>query len=166
MSRRSCAILANNSRDCGDSGHCLDTRAEPPRWQPDRKNPKRTSNYDGVKSLRAALAYNPADAGTDIAQNGVIGSQFTVQPTNLATALQVWKDADADDPTLINRIEAILPGREGNSQGWVGLRISAEMTWRPRRRAAHSAIGHRVRHGASRARVNSHAVDTDIELPL
>ena len=37
--------------------------------------------------------------------------QLTVEPSNLLTALQMWKDADAGDPGLMSRLEPILSSR-------------------------------------------------------
>jgi hypothetical protein len=34
-----------------------------------------------------------------------------VEPGNLLTALQMWKDADAGDPGLMSRLEPILSSR-------------------------------------------------------
>lgn len=56
------------------------------------------------------LVYAPADGGSNRAVM-VMDRQFSVETANLAAALQAWKDGDANDPGLIDRIERILRGQ-------------------------------------------------------
>jgi hypothetical protein len=68
-----------------------------------------------------AIAYRPADPGT-ATQTVLIGPppgktamQVSVHQPNMITALHAWKDADPDDPGLMDRIEAILRGKAPHS---------------------------------------------------
>ena len=70
-----------------------------------------------VNVTQIAIAYQPADPGT-VTQTVLIGPppgktamQVSVHQPNMITALQAWKNADPDDPGLMDRIEAILRGK-------------------------------------------------------
>jgi len=56
------------------------------------------------------LVYVPAGGGNNRSMAN-LDMQFSVEPANLAAALQAWKDASPDDPGLMDRIEAILRGQ-------------------------------------------------------
>ena len=60
------------------------------------------------------LVYVPAGGGANriMAQ---IDRQFSVDPDNLAAALQVWKDGDPCDPGLPDRVERLLRGTKPDS---------------------------------------------------
>jgi hypothetical protein len=45
----------------------------------------------------------------------MLEGQFTVDPANLGAGLQAWKDADPNDPGLMDRVEAILRGQAPDS---------------------------------------------------
>jgi hypothetical protein len=75
-----------------------------------------------VNVTQIFIAYQPADPGTATTQTVLIGPppgktamQVSVHQPNMITALQAWKDADPDDPGLMDRVEAILRGQAPHS---------------------------------------------------
>jgi hypothetical protein len=74
-----------------------------------------------VNVTQIFIAYRPADPGT-ATQTVLIGPppgktamQVSVHQPNMITALHAWKNADPDDPGLMDRIEAILRGKAPHS---------------------------------------------------
>ncbi len=63
---------------------------------------KATPHYD--------LVYAPPDGGSNRIM-AAVDMQFSVEPENLATALQTWKDSDPKDPELMDRLESVLRGQ-------------------------------------------------------
>jgi hypothetical protein len=75
-----------------------------------------TSKFTPVAGLIAhevQITYRTTDSETP--KTWVFGPpspcQVTVEPSNLLTALQIWKAADAGDPGLMSRLEPILSSR-------------------------------------------------------
>jgi hypothetical protein len=79
-----------------------------------------------VNVTQIFIAYQPADPGTATTQTVLIGPppgktamQVSVHQPNMITALHAWKDADPDDPGLMDRVEAILRGKAASAPGGV-----------------------------------------------
>lgn len=68
------------------------------------------STGTGQTTRHYDLVYDPGDGRTNRIM-AMLDMQFSVDPDNLATALNAWKDGDPNDPGLIDRIETILHGR-------------------------------------------------------
>ncbi len=64
----------------------------------------------GELSSHFDVVYDPADGRTNRMMM-FFDMQFSVDRTNLLAALQAWKDGDAADPQLLDRVEAILRGQ-------------------------------------------------------
>ena len=69
-----------------------------------------TLGIPGRNPIHTDLIYDPGD-GRSNRSIAMLDAQFSVDPANFASALQVWKDADPNDPDLMDRVEAILRGR-------------------------------------------------------
>ncbi|MEI7862924.1 MAG: hypothetical protein WCJ21_09855 [Planctomycetota bacterium] len=76
-------------------------------------------NQTILKATQVAIAFRGTSPGTatETIQIGPMrdseeaGLQLSVKPENLARALVDWKDGSADDPKLLDRVEALLRGR-------------------------------------------------------
>ena len=74
-------------------------------------------------TLHVDLTYIPVWGGDqDSRTSSLLDTQFSVDPANLLHALQAWKDGDANDSGLMDRVEAILRGQAaGASDGVANL---------------------------------------------
>jgi hypothetical protein len=79
-----------------------------------------------VNVTQIAIAYRPADTSGGARQTVLIGPppgktamQVSVHQPNMVNALQAWKDADPNDPGLMDRVEAILRGKAASAPGGV-----------------------------------------------
>lgn len=61
-------------------------------------------NYQGAEQSSAQVLIGPPPGKTAL--------QVSVQPTNVYNALVAWRDSDGHDPRLMDRIEALLRGKE------------------------------------------------------
>jgi len=76
----------------------------------------------GTKLPQAEIRYAAGGTGRGGAGTVRVGPApsrdtvwLTIEPDNLLTALQVWKDGDPNDPGLMDRVEAILRGQAPDS---------------------------------------------------
>lgn len=65
------------------------------------------SGINGAGTLHVDVVYVP-QSDRNSTKTLMLGSQFTVEPTNLLAALQMWQDSDPNDPQLLDRIETVL----------------------------------------------------------
>lgn len=74
-----------------------------------------TVGFGSTTLLITEIAFSPDSSGTQPDQSVRVGPApatdtvwLTVEPSNLLAALKVWKQANPDDPAVLDRIEAAL----------------------------------------------------------